>query len=84
MVFTSTAKYLKPRSLQALVVQLHAHLTGDQFTGFDPAGSEIIVSWRLIMKNFLGSFSPCHCFKKGICQFLTKECAQVLLYYLED
>ena len=35
--------------------------------------------WRLIIKYFLRSFSPfCWC-KKGICQFLSKECAQYWL-----
>ena len=38
-----------------------------------------ILSWRLIMKYFLRSFSPFHCFKKGSCQFLAKECAQYWL-----
>ena len=49
-----------------------------------PAGSVNILSWRLIMKYFLQSFSPFFWFKKGSCQFLTKECAQVLLNHLED
>ena len=33
----------------------------------------------LIMKYFLGSFSPFHRCKKGSCQFLAKECAQYWL-----
>ena len=33
---------------------------------------------------FLPLFSPFHSFKKGSCQFLAKECAQVLVNYLED
>ena len=33
----------------------------------------------LIVKYFLRSFSPFCWLKKGICQFLPKECAQVLL-----
>ena len=32
-----------------------------------------ILTWRLIMKYFLLSFSPSHRFKKGSCQFLAKE-----------
>ena len=43
--------------------------TGDQEVGN-------ILSWRLIMKYFQRSFSPFCWFKKGSCQFLTKECAQ--------
>ena len=38
-----------------------------------------ILSWRLIMKYFLLSFSPFRWFKKGSCQFLAKECAQYWL-----
>ena len=38
-----------------------------------------ILSWRLIMKYFLRSFSPFCWFKKGSCQFLAKECAQYWL-----
>ena len=40
------------------VAQLDAHLTGDQeVAGLIPTGPNI-VSWRLIMKYFLRSFSP--------------------------
>ena len=46
---------------------------------FDPAGSGNILSWRLIVNYFLRSFSPFRRFKEGSCQFLTKECAQVLV-----
>ena len=54
--------------------------TGDQ----EVAGSTLaevgnILSWRLIMKYFLRSFSPFRWFKKGSCQFLAKECAQYWL-----
>ena len=35
------------------------HLTGDhEVAGSIPAGSSNIISWRLIMKYFLRSFSP--------------------------
>ena len=44
--------------------------------GFDPAEVGNILSWKLIMKYFLKSFSPFRWFKKGSCQFLAKECAQ--------
>ena len=67
----------------ASVTQLDVRPTGDQeVAGSTPA--EVvgnILSWRLIMKYFLRSFSPYRWFKKGSCQFLAKECAQ---YCLED
>ena len=44
-----------------------------------PAEVGNILSWRLIMKYFLRSFSPFLWFKKGSCQFLAKECAQYWL-----
>ena len=47
--------------------------------GFDLRRVGIILSWRLIMKYFLRSFSPFHWFKKGSFQFLAKECAQYWL-----
>ena len=58
------------------------HPTGDQErVGSIPAGSGNILSWRLIMKYFLQSF---FLFKNGSCQFLAKECTQVLVNQLED
>ena len=55
-------------------------LTGDQeVAGSTPAEVGNILSWRLIMKYFLQSFSPFRWFKKGSCQFLAKECAQYWL-----
>ena len=42
--------------------------------GFDAEVGNIL-SWRLIIKYFLRSFSPFRWFKKGSCQFLAKECA---------
>ena len=54
--------------------------TGDQeVAGSTPAEVGNILSWRLIMKYFLRSFSPFCWFKKGSCQFLAKECAQYWL-----
>ena len=51
--------------------------TGDQeVAGSTPAEVGNILSWRLIMKYFLRSFSPFRWFKKSSCQFLAKECAQ--------
>ena len=47
--------------------------------GFNPREVGNILSWRLIMKYFLRSFSPFRWFKKGSCQFLAKECAQYWL-----
>ena len=34
-----------------------------------------ILSWRLVMKQFLRPFSPFRWSKKGSCQLLVKECA---------
>ena len=54
--------------------------TGDQeVASSTPAEVGNILSWRLIMKYFLRSFSPFRWFKKGSCQFLAKECAQYWL-----
>ena len=54
--------------------------TGDQeVAGSTPAEVGNILSWRLIVKYFLWSFSPFRWFKKGSCQFLAKECAQYWL-----
>ena len=54
--------------------------TGDQeVAGSTPAEVGNILSWRLIMKYFLRSFSPFRWFKKGSCQFLAIECAQYWL-----
>ena len=54
--------------------------TGDQeVAGSTPAEVGNILSWRLIMKYFLRSFSPFRRYKKGSCQFLAKECAQYWL-----
>ena len=64
----------------ALVAQLDARPTGDQeVAGSTPTEVGNILSWRLIMKYFLRSFSPFRWFKKGSCQFLAKECAQYWL-----
>ena len=62
------------------MAQLDAHPTGDQeVVGLIPTGSGNILSWRFITRYFLRSFSPFRRFKKGSCQFLAKECAQVLV-----
>ena len=54
--------------------------TGDQeVAGSTPAEVGNILSWRLIVKYFLRSFSPFRWFKKGSCQFLAKEYAQYWL-----
>ena len=54
--------------------------TGDQeVAGSTPAEVGNILSWRLIMKYFLRSFSPFRWFKKGSYQFLVKDCAQYWL-----
>ena len=55
----------------ASVAQLDARPTGDQeVAGSTPAEVGNILSWRLIMKYFLRSYSPFCWFKKGSCQFL--------------
>ena len=60
------------------------HPTGDQeVAGSSPAEIGNILSWRLIMKYFLRSFSLIRWFKKGSCQFLAKECT-ILVNRLED
>ena len=65
--------------LLASVAQLDARPTGDQeIVGSTPTVGNIL-SWRLIMKYFLRSFSPFRWFKKASCQFLAKECAQYWL-----
>ena len=54
--------------------------TGDQeVVGSTLAEVGNILSWRLIMKYSLPSFSPFRWFKKGSYQDLAKECAQFWL-----
>ena len=63
----------------ASVAQSDAHPTVDkEVAGSIPTWSSNILLWRLIMKYFLWSFSLFCWFKKDSCQFLVKECAQVL------
>ena len=60
--------------------------TSDWWSGgcrFDPRWDGKILSWRLIMKYFLRSFSPFRWFKKGSCQLLAKECT-ILVNRLEN
>ena len=52
--------------------------------GFDPHLVRNILSWRLIMRYFLRTFSPFHWFKKGSWLYLAKECPQILVNHLED
>ena len=57
--FNSTSRYLNDLLMPASVAQLDAHPTGDQeVAGSTPAEVGNILSWRLIMKYFLRSFSP--------------------------
>ena len=58
--------------------------SGQEAAGSTPAEVGNILSWRLIMKYFLRSFSPFRWFKKGNCQFLAKECCTILVNRLED
>ena len=65
---------VKPHNKPTSVAQLDARPTEDQeFAGSTPAEVGNILSWRLIMKYFLRSFSPFRWFKKGSCQFLAKN-----------
>ena len=70
---------LKPTS----VAQSDASQTDDQETAdWIPSGN---IFWqKLIMKYFLRSLSLYHRFKKGGCQLIAKEYAQVLVNCLED
>ena len=71
--------------MPASMAQSDARPTGDQeVVGSVPIWSNIIFSWRLIMKCCLRLFSPFRLFKEGSGQFLVKECAQVLVNHLED
>ena len=64
----------------ASMAQLDARPTGDQEVGgLTPAGLATFFHGDLIMKYFLGSFSPFRWFKKGSCQFLAKECTHYWL-----
>ena len=63
----------------ASVAQLDASCD-QEIVGSTPARSRNILSWRLIMKYFLRSFSPFRWFKKASYQFL----AQVLVDRLEN
>ena len=66
--------------MMASVAQLDARPTGDQeVVGSTPAEVGNILSWRMIMKYFLRSFSPFRWLKKGSCQLPVKECAQYWL-----
>ena len=68
------------RSQDNVASMLLRRPTGDQeVAGSTPAEVGNILSWRLIMKYILRSFSPFRWFKKGSCQFLAKECAQYWL-----
>ena len=76
MLWFSAPKLLEQT---ASVAQLDARPIGDQeVAGSIPAEVGSILSWRLIMKYILWSFSPFRWFKKGSCQFLTKECAHTI------
>ena len=67
------------------VAQSDVGITGDQeVAGLAWTRYSNILSWRLIMKYFLRSFSPVRWFKKGSCQFLAKECTQLLVNRFED
>ena len=70
--------------MPASVAQLDAGLTGDQeVAGLIPVEVGNILSWRLIMKYFLRSFSPFLCFKKGRSVSGERMCT-ILVNRLED
>ena len=72
-------------NMLASVGQSAPRLTCDQVVaGSIPARSVNILLLTLIMKYFLQAFSPFCLFKRDSCQFLTKECAQVLVNCIED
>ena len=70
---------------RAAVAQSDARPTSDhEVAGSISAGSGNILSWGLIMKYFLRSFTPFRWLKKGSYQILVKECAQVLVNRLKS
>ena len=72
MYFWCSSLYVyspKYEHFSASVAQLDARPTGHQeVAGSTPAEVGSILSWKLIMKYFLRSFSPFRWFKKGRCQ----------------
>ena len=74
--YTCTSTYCKIRWVSWMCIWLMIRRLQ---AGLTPAEVGNILSWRLIMKYFLRSFSPSRWFKKGSCQFLEKECAQYWL-----
>ena len=78
-VWSGSALFAIPLSTEG---RLTEGCTSDRWSGdcgFVSCRVGNILSWRLIMKYFLRSFSPFCWFKKGSCQFLTKECAKYWL-----
>ena len=70
---------------QAWVAQSVQFQTGDcEVAESNPSRSGNILTWRFNVKYFVWSFSAFRWFKKGSCQFLAKECAQVQVNRLED
>ena len=79
ILFTTLCSFWSS-NCKIFILSLYNRPTGDQeVAGSTPAEVGNILSWRLIMKYFLWSFSPFRWFKKGSCQFLAKECAQYWL-----
>ena len=70
--------------MPVLVAQSDVCLTGDQeVAGLIPAGSGNILSWQLNMKYFSVVILSLLLIR-GNCQFLVKECAQILVKSLEN
>ena len=80
MLSINTENQVYKKTEPASVAQLMRRPTRDQeVAGSTPTEVGNILSWRLIMKYFLRSFSAFLWFKKGSFQFLAKECAQYWL-----
>ena len=85
----NTERYIKYKTIICIIVshslsrafmaQLDASYWWSEGCGFDPCWVSNFLSWRLIMKHFLHSFSPFCWFKKYSCQFLVNECAKYWL-----
>ena len=67
----------------ASVAQLDARPTGDQVVGSTPAEVSKILSWRVIMKYFLRSFSPFP-IQEGQLSVSKERMCTILVNRLED
>ena len=81
---TKLPSVYKPDSVAQLDAPSDWSPGGRAVAGSAPAEVGNILSWRLIMKYFLRSFSSFRWFKKGSCQFLAKRMCTILVNRLED